>query len=98
MHARVRTIGGAVLALVMAMAMAAGVRAQAPASAGEGPRFLVAVAGRPAPVEAEIGTTPLLRRRVSLTLENATLPEALRAMKRAVGIDFVYSPGVVNAA
>jgi iron complex outermembrane receptor protein len=68
----------------------AGVSAQETAPVPDGPRFLLAVAGRARPVEAEVSSVPLLRRRISLSLQDQSIVDALRAIKAETGIVFVY--------
>jgi outer membrane receptor protein involved in Fe transport len=85
--------------LLMAVGIALGQRvgkaaAQASAPAGEAPRFLLAMAeGRP-PVPVDVSHVPVLRRRVSLALEDVPVRAALAAVRRQAGVDFVYAAEV----
>ncbi len=83
-------------AIVLQAMIAAGPAGVADASAQEaaavpdGPRFLLAVAGRVKPVETEVSAVPLLRRRIALTLDDQSIADALRAIRAKTGIEFVY--------
>src|SRR5919108_1979863 len=63
---------------------------------GRAPQFLLAAAQPsqpPTPVDA--ASVPVLRRRVSLDLEDVDRAEALAAISRASGLRLVYANGVV---
>jgi TonB-dependent SusC/RagA subfamily outer membrane receptor len=64
--------------------------AQVPGSTGDdrGPQFLLAASSRLVPVDLE--RTPVLRKRISLHLDGATLEEALRAISAQAELDLVY--------
>src|SRR5437016_14058328 len=65
----------------------------ADSAAGRGPRFLLAAALHPVPVD--IGRTPVLRQRISLDLADVPLKEALTAIAQQSGLDLVYSDDVL---
>src|SRR5262249_12206918 len=54
-----------------------------------GPRFLLASARQPVPLD--VARTPILRHRLSLNLESATIADALSAISAQTGLRFVYS-------
>jgi hypothetical protein len=84
----------------LAVALAAGgsvALAQEPdeVAIGRGPQFLLASA-RPSerPVAVDVASVPVLRRRLSLDLEDAGRAEALDAISKASGLRLVYANGV----
>src|SRR5262245_30394731 len=60
------------------------------------PRFLFVTTGRDGTIEIDPGRTPIFQRRVTLTLEHATVGEALAAVSRQAGIRLVYSRDVID--
>src|SRR3712207_6612676 len=63
---------------------------------GRGPQFLLAAAlpSQPArPVDA--ASVPVLRRRVTLALDNVSRAEAIAAISEASGLRLVYANGVI---
>jgi iron complex outermembrane recepter protein len=64
--------------------------------ASRGPRFLLASATPLAPpARVDVSRTPVLRQRLSLNLEGATLDRALTAIRRLSGLQLIYSSTVV---
>ncbi len=64
--------------------------------AGRGPQFLLAASQPSAPpVPVDAASVAVLRRRVSLDLEDVGRAEALAAISRASGLRLVYASGVV---
>lgn len=87
------------LVVLAGLTMHAGVAAPAQqlAQADRGPRFLRHVTRAEPPVEVDMNATPVLRRRVALTQPAATLGQILRAIRRQVGLKFIYSADVIPA-
>jgi TonB-linked SusC/RagA family outer membrane protein len=66
---------------------------------GQGPRFLVAASGSErAPVPTDASAIPLLRRRVTVDLPDASLAQALGEIGRAAAVVFAYSPEMLERA
>src|SRR5215207_10136467 len=90
-----------VLCMVSALPLFAGgaIRAQSGAiRAQSGPNFLVTVIGLEAPMLVDAATVPALRKRVSLSLSNVTVDDALRVLAVKSGIQFSYSRQFVPLA
>ncbi len=81
------------LLALLAFARLAAAQELADSAAGRGPRFLLAAALHPVPVD--ISRTPVLRQRISLDLRDVPLKEALTAIARQSGLDLVYSDDVL---
>lgn len=96
MHCTIRRVGA--LALLATIGVAGSLQAQ-DTTAGlqpRGPRFLLASAGSTkAPARLDVSRTPVLRQRISLHLDGATVGEALTAIKRLSGLQLVYSSTTV---
>src|SRR5204863_8976027 len=73
-----------------------GVAAQQLALADEAPRFLAATDGAERAVEIDAATVPIFSRRVTLSLEGATLGDALAAVERRAHIQLVYSRDIID--
>jgi hypothetical protein len=92
------SLGSALIGLAVA-ALAGGsvALAQDPdaVAIGRGPQFLLASA-RPSerPLAVDVASVPVLRRRLSLDLEDAGRGEALDAISKASGLRLVYANGV----
>lgn len=84
------------LLLLAALCSTQPIQAQEVALSGSGPRFLLAAYGRQPVVEIDPARAPLFQRRVTLSLEHATVGEALRAVGRQAGIRLVYSRDVLD--
>src|SRR2546429_3229728 len=87
-----------VLALSTAL-FARGVTAQDQGDPAEsrGPRFLLAMAERPQPVPVDLARSAVLRRRLSLAFNGATLKQALAEISRQAGLSLVYADDVLPA-
>src|SRR5438552_4806576 len=87
-----------VLALSTAL-FARGVTAQDQGDPAEsrGPRFLLAMAERPQPVPVDLTRSAVLRRRLSLAFNGATLKQALAEISRQAGLSLVYADDVLPA-
>jgi iron complex outermembrane receptor protein len=59
-----------------------------------GPRFLLAAAAAQ-PVPVDVSRTPVLRRRLSLDLNDVSLKAALKAISERAGLELVYSDDVL---
>lgn len=81
----------------LTLAPPAAATAQQLAQADRGPRFLRHVSSSSVPVEIDMNATPVLRRRVALTRDRATLGEMLGAIRRQTGLKFIYSSDLVPA-
>ena len=73
-----------------------GVAAQQLVLADEAPRFLAATDGAERAVEIDAATVPIFSRRVTLSLEGATLGDALAAVERRANIQLVYSRDIID--
>src|SRR6266487_7107701 len=71
--------------------------AQDLALAGRAPRFLFAERPEATPRRIDVRGVRVLRDRISLDLDGATLADALGAITRQTGLKFVYSADVVPA-
>jgi outer membrane cobalamin receptor len=69
--------------------------AQVTSGRGQGPSFLIASTGRDAPMVIDASMVPVLRRRVSLTLSDASLGDALNILSEKAGIRLSYSRAFV---
>src|SRR5260370_16293309 len=78
---------------LLAFATIASAQESAASAASRAPRFLLASAGRPLPVD--VSRTPLLRQRLSLDLDDIPLKAALTAIAHQSGLDLVYSDDVL---
>src|SRR5436190_18892092 len=78
---------------LLALAPLAAAQELADSTAGRGPRFLLAAALHPVPVD--VSRTPVLRQRLSLDLGDVPLKEALTAIAQQSGLDLVYSDDVL---
>lgn len=85
-----RSVGLLLLTLFSGVAAAQDVAVQL---ADRRPRFLLATASSNVPLD--VRTVPLLHRRVSLDLPDATLEQALTQIARQSGIRFMYSKDVL---
>src|SRR5438477_4085876 len=88
------------LVLVLSTALfARGVTAQDQGDPAEsrGPRFLLAMAERPQPVPVNLTRSAVLRRRLSLAFNGATLKQALAEISRQAGLSLVYADDVLPA-
>jgi outer membrane receptor protein involved in Fe transport len=63
--------------------------------ADRAPRFLLASAVTAKPIAVDAASVPVLRQRISVDLDDATLEQALTAITRDAGLRLVYSKGVV---
>ena len=81
--------------VLYALAPIAAAQELADSAAGRGPRFLLAAALHPVPVD--VSRTPVLRKRLSLDLSDVPLKEALTAIAQQSGLDLVYSDDVLSA-
>src|SRR5439155_19456496 len=61
------------------------------------PRFLLAMAERPQPVPVDLTRSAVLRRRLSLAFNGATLKQALAEISRQAGLSLVYADDVLPA-
>ena len=82
-------------AVVALLALPRGAEAQS-VVASRGPRFLMA--GSKAGGGADASNAPVLRRRVSLSLDRVTVDDALNELARRAGLELSYSPRVVALA
>ena len=92
----------ALFPLVLALSTALfgrGVTAQDQGDPAEsrGPRFLLAMAERPQPVPVDLTRSAVLRRRLSLAFNGATLKQALAEISRQAGLSLVYADDVLPA-
>ncbi len=71
--------------------------AQDVALAARGPRFLFAPSSRSAPVEIDARSNLLLRRVVSLDIEQPTVGRVLAAIEGQTGLKFAFSPAILAA-
>lgn len=84
---------------VVCLFMASALGAQSGAiRAQSGPNFLVTVIGLEAPMLVDAATVPALRKRVSLSLSNVTVDDALRVLAAKSRIQFSYSRQFVPLA
>src|SRR5947208_2511887 len=86
----------AVMALASVSLSTARVAAQQVALADRAPRFWRAGDGPERVVEIDAATVPTFQRRISLTLEHATLGQALAIVERDADLRLVYSRDVVD--
>ena len=86
----------AVLALLASTLGSLSAEAQELALAERGPRFLFTAAVGRAPKPVDVGRTPVLRRRIALEVDGATLAQALAEITRQSGLAFVYSRDVIS--
>jgi len=89
-------------ALVLALAMAVFPHGAAAQYAGDptenrAPRFLLAMAERSQPVPVDLARSAVLRRRLSLAFNGATLKQALAEISRQAGLSLVYADDVLPA-
>src|SRR2546430_12679108 len=66
-------------------------------AASRAPRFLLAMAERSKPVPVDLKRSAVLRRRLSLAFDGATLKQALAEISRQAGLSLVYADDVVPA-
>src|SRR6266567_8932608 len=78
---------------LLALAPLAAAQELADSAASRGPRFLLAAALHPVPVD--VSRTPVLRKRLSLDLGDVPLKVALAAIAQRSGLDLVYSDDVL---
>src|SRR6266699_5850567 len=83
------------LLALLALAPFAAAQELADSAASRGPRFLLAAALHPVPVD--VSRTPVLRQRLSLDLSDVPLKVALTAIAQQSGLDLVYSDDVLPA-
>jgi outer membrane receptor protein involved in Fe transport len=69
--------------------------AQVTSGRGQGPSFLIASTGHDAPIIIDASSVPVLRRRISLTLSDASLGDALNILSERAGIHLSYSGAFV---
>ena len=81
------------LLALLALAPLAAAQELADSAAGRGPRFLLAAALHPVPVD--VSRTPVLRKRLSLDLGDVPLKVALTTIAQQSGLDLVYSDDVL---
>jgi outer membrane receptor protein involved in Fe transport len=94
-----RILSALCMVSVLPLFMGGVLRAQSGAiRAQSGPNFLVTVVGLEAPMLVDAATVPALRKRVSLSLSNVTVDDALRALAVKSGIQFSYSRQFVPLA
>src|SRR5256884_50597 len=89
-------------ALVLALAIAVFPHGAAAQYAGDptenrAPRFLLAMAERSQPVPVDLARSAVLRRRLSLAFNGATLKQALAEISRQAGLSLVYADDVLPA-
>jgi len=75
--------------VLLALAPLAAAQELTDSAASRGPRFLLAAALHPVPVD--VSRTPVLRQRLALDLGDVPLKEALTAIAQQSGLDLVYS-------
>jgi outer membrane receptor protein involved in Fe transport len=88
---------GMVVLAATALGGLVGASAQDLALAGRGPRFLFADNPEATPRAIDVRAVRVLRDRIALDLDGATLADALGAITRQTGLKFVYSADVVPA-
>jgi TonB-dependent SusC/RagA subfamily outer membrane receptor len=96
-------VRGSLLAVALLMPAAGILRVPTPAAAQEmaafaerAPRFLVASSSSSEKlVSVDVSRTPMLRQRISVSLHDTTLEEALRTIASAGGLDLAYSKTIV---
>jgi len=89
-------------ALVLALAMTVVPHGATAQYAGDptqprAPRFLLAMAERSKPVPVDLARSAVLRRRLSLAFDGATLKQALAEISRQAGLSLVYADDVLPA-
>lgn len=86
---------GALAAVTLAVAPlhVAGAQAAPSSAFDRSPRFLFAAGARS--VELDVNRTPVLRRRITLNLDGATVREALRTISAKAGLYLTYSKDVI---
>lgn len=90
--------GTPILAVLALLGMTRQVGAQGDVAAGDSaPRFLLASTVSGERVKVEASAVPLLRRRVSLALDDATVTDALKAIGRQAGVSLIYEPSRVTS-
>src|SRR2546423_14431060 len=91
-------VGSSPLVLALAMAVVPhGATAQyaGDPTASRAPRFLLAMAERSQPVPVDLKRSAFLRRPLSLTLDGATLQEALAGISPPAGLSLGYGGDVL---
>jgi outer membrane receptor protein involved in Fe transport len=95
-HTNGRTLvrgAGCTALLLVTLAPRAAPQASPDGPSGRGPRFLLATARSPRPLDPD--RIPVLRRRVSLDLQDVPLKAALTAITEQAGLELVYSDDVL---
>jgi TonB-linked SusC/RagA family outer membrane protein len=87
----------ALILAVLALLGSGRAGAQEPAAGESAPRFLLASAVAGQRVEVEASVIPLLRRRVSLALDDASVTQALKAIGRQASVSFIYEPSRITS-
>jgi TonB-linked SusC/RagA family outer membrane protein len=81
--------------LLLLLSMQAAVPHGLDAQSQQGPRFLLAMHEKPEVVRVDVSRTPILRRTLSLQLDNATIRQALTEIARQSGLDLLYAGDVL---
>src|SRR5436853_4748696 len=92
-----RRVGTALALSVAVFSHGAAAQSQGDPAESRGPRFLLAMAERPQPVPVDLTRSAVLRRRLSLAFNGATLKQALAEISRQAGLSLVYADDVLPA-
>ena len=92
-----RRVGTALALSVAVFSHGAAAQYQGDPAESRGPRFLLAMAERPEPVPVDLARSAVLRQRLSLAFDGATLKQALAEISRQAGLSLVYADDVLPA-
>src|SRR5438094_822083 len=92
-----RSVGTALALSVAVFSHGAAAQYQGNPAESRGPRFLLAMAERPEPVPVDLARSAVLRQRLSLAFDGATLKQALAEISRQAGLSLVYADDVLPA-
>src|SRR5213082_2941725 len=92
-----RSVGTALALSVAVFSHGAAAQYQGNPADSRGPRFLLAMAERPEPVPVDLARSAVLRQRLSLAFDGATLKEALAEISQQAGLSLVYADDVLPA-